>query len=253
MRRSRDHHRSMTSRSLIETVQEVLARRPELELAIVFGSVALGVERIDSDVDLQVVLVTRDRLCPDRRALGRLRAVRRRCGSQDLMPVRPGHRPRGYDPAARARRRTRRARRPLHRTRPERPRLARLRLPPARVHPARGQERHERATQDRHHAQPGRPGGGDQDRPGVAGREGGSPRQPAGRGPGAGRRDRRAARHRPRARRAPHRGHARSRRPDAPARQPADVGMHDLRLQEADRRGAPLRHRAPGTASIAAA
>lgn len=44
----------MTSRSLIETVQQVLARHPELELAIVFGSVARGVQRIDSDVDLAV-------------------------------------------------------------------------------------------------------------------------------------------------------------------------------------------------------
>jgi predicted nucleotidyltransferase len=44
----------MANRPLIETLQDTLARHPGLELAIVFGSVALGAERADSDVDLAV-------------------------------------------------------------------------------------------------------------------------------------------------------------------------------------------------------
>ena len=44
----------MASRPVIEALQDALARHPELELAIVFGSVGVGAERADSDVDLAV-------------------------------------------------------------------------------------------------------------------------------------------------------------------------------------------------------
>lgn len=39
---------------VIEALQDVLSRHPELELAFVFGSAALGAERNDSDVDIAV-------------------------------------------------------------------------------------------------------------------------------------------------------------------------------------------------------
>ena len=48
------YHGCMVSRPILDVLQDVLARRPELALAIVFGSVAAGAQDAESDVDLAV-------------------------------------------------------------------------------------------------------------------------------------------------------------------------------------------------------
>ena len=48
------YHCRMMTGHVIEALRAALVRHPELELVIVFGSVALGAERADSDVDLAV-------------------------------------------------------------------------------------------------------------------------------------------------------------------------------------------------------
>ena len=49
----RDHWR-MPTRKVVQVLTDTLAWHPELQLAIVFGSVARGRERADSDVDIAV-------------------------------------------------------------------------------------------------------------------------------------------------------------------------------------------------------
>ena len=50
----RSYHWTMVYNSTIQTLKRTLAGHPDLELAIVFGSVASGTERADSDVDVAV-------------------------------------------------------------------------------------------------------------------------------------------------------------------------------------------------------